>query len=262
MMNAVDRMGAAWRERDEVLRLCRQLDDDEWGRPSAADGWTVRDVIAHMGSVCHAFFAPAAMVKILRSRHIERTNDDLVDDRRTHTAEQILAEYERWTAVVLRMFGPVSRTPLARLRVPLAELGRFPTAQMVGALVFDTHTHLRHDIAPVLGRPVPASDANRLAVVADWMMAVLSNSLRSGGMTWRDRPVAITLTGPGGGMWTLKSDGTLTPGRDSRSAAEITGTTDEFPEWGTKRVGWRDRDIAIGGDYDYGVRFLDEMNIV
>ena len=34
---------------------------------------------------------------------------------------------------------------------------------MLGALVFDHHTHLRHDMAPALGRPVPGTDANRMA---------------------------------------------------------------------------------------------------
>ena len=26
------------------------------------------------------------------------------------------------------------------------------------------------------------------------------------------------------------------------------GTASEFPEWGTKRVDWRDRDVTISGD--------------
>jgi hypothetical protein len=31
---------------------------------------------------------------------------------------------------------------------------------------------------------------------------------------------------------------------------------------GTKRTSWRDREVTIDGDTDYGVRFLDAMNIV
>jgi hypothetical protein len=33
-------------------------------------------------------------------------------------------------------------------------------------------------------------------------------------------------------------------------------------EWGTKRVDWHNRDVTIGGDKDYGCRFLDWVNIV
>ncbi|MFJ4979234.1 hypothetical protein ACIP6X_28525 [Streptomyces coeruleorubidus] len=58
------------------------------------------------------------------------------------------------------------RTPVARVRVRLAELGRCPMGLMIGgALVFDQHTHLRHDMAPALGRPVPPTDADRMRAV-------------------------------------------------------------------------------------------------
>jgi uncharacterized protein (TIGR03083 family) len=257
----VDRIDAAWRERAEVLTLCRELDDDEWQKPSAAEGWCVQDVVAHMGSVCHALFTPAA-TKILRSSQIERTNDDFVDDRRTWTPTQTLAEYERWSGRGIKVVSWVSRTPLARMRIPVGELGRYPVGQIAGAVVFDTHIHLRHDMTPALDRPAPATDDNRMAVVTDWMMAVLSNQLRFDQPHWRDRAVMLTLIGPGGGTWSFGPDGTLQLGRDSSAAAEITGTASEFPEWGTKRAEWRDRDVTIGGDEDYGVRFLDEMNIV
>ena len=254
-------MDAARRERAEVLTLCRDLDDNEWQKPSAAAGWCVQDVVAHMGSVCHALFGPDAM-KILRSNQIERTNEDFVDERRTWTPAQTLAEYERWSGRSLGVFGWVSRTPLARIRMPVGELGRFPAGQMVGALVFDTHIHLRHDITSVLGRRAPATDDNRMAVITDWMMAVLSNQLRFDRPDWRDRAVTVTLAGPGGGSWSFGPDGTMHLGRDSKVAAEIAGTASEFPEWGTKRVDWRERDVTISGDTDYGVRFLDAMNVV
>jgi uncharacterized protein (TIGR03083 family) len=54
-------MEAARQERAEVLALCRGLDDDEWQTPSAAAGWRVQDVIAHLGSVCRALFHRDAM---------------------------------------------------------------------------------------------------------------------------------------------------------------------------------------------------------
>jgi uncharacterized protein (TIGR03083 family) len=254
-------MDAARRERAEILTLCHDLDDSEWQSPSAAAGWRVQDVVAHLGSSCRALFN-ADVVKILRSKQIERTNDDLVDERRSWTPAQTLTEYERWSARGMRVFDLASRTPLAGLPLRIGELGRYPVAQMVGAMVFDTHVHLRHDIIPVLGRQAPATDDNRMAVVVDWMMAVLSNQMAFERPDWRDRAITITLTGLGGGSWTLGADGTLRPGRDSSVAAEVAGVATEFPEWGTKRAEWRDRDVAISGDNDYGVRFLDAMNIV
>ncbi|HEX2283412.1 MAG TPA: maleylpyruvate isomerase family mycothiol-dependent enzyme [Mycobacterium sp.] len=255
-----DPVGALRRERSELLRFCRDLDDAEWQTPSAAPGWRVQDVVAHLGSSCHVLFGPAAL-KLMRSKDIERSNDELVDERRDWPSSRVLGEYERWSHVVLRLMGAVSRTPLARVPMRLADLGRFPARQLVGAMVFDTHTHLRHDIASALGRPAPGTDADRMAVVLDWMMAVLQNQLRAARPAWLDRPVSVTLSGPGGGAWIVRADGSVVAGTGD-AAAQIEGWAVEFPEWGTQRVSWHEREVAVAGDAEYGARFLDALNIV
>lgn len=257
-----DRVGALRQERAELLRFCRELDETEWQTPSAADGWRVQDVVAHMGSGCRAIFTPAVM-RMLRSKDIERTNDYFVDQRRRWTPSQTLAEYECWSGRLVTLAGVISRTPAARLRMPLAELGHFPAGVALGgAMVFDHHTHLRHDIAPALGRPVPGTDANRMAVVLEWMMAVLGNQLRAARPTWLRLPVGVSLHGPGGGSWLVESDGSVAPGPADGTAAQIAGIAVEFPEWGTRRADWRDRDVQLSGDVDYGTRFLDAVNVV
>jgi uncharacterized protein (TIGR03083 family) len=258
---AIDPVGALRRERSELLTLCRHLSDADWQTQSAAAGWRVQDVVAHMGSAYRALFGAAAL-ELMRSNDIERTNDVLVDQRRDWPPSRVIAEYERWSQVMLRLMGPVSRTPVARAPMRLAELGRFRVGQLLCAIVFDTHTHLRHDIAPVLRRTVPATDANRMAVVLEWMMAVLSNQLRASHPEWLDRPVSIALSGPGGGCWTVQPDGSIQPGSPTGTAAQIGGVALEFPEWGTQRASWRTREVTVGGDADYGARFLDGVNVV
>jgi uncharacterized protein (TIGR03083 family) len=258
---ATDPVGALRRERLELLRLCHDLADAEWQTQSAAAGWRVQDVVAHMGSAYRALFGPAAL-ELMRSNDIERSNDVLVDRRRNWPPSRVLAEYEGWSQVMLRLMGPVSRTPLARAPMRLAELGRFRVGQLLCAIVFDTHTHLRHDIAPALGRSVPATDANRMAVVLEWMMAVLSNQLRAARPEWLDRPVSITLSGPGGGCWVVRADRGIQFGSPADTAAQIDAVALEFPEWGTQRASWRDREVTVGGDADYGARFLDAVNVV
>lgn len=54
----------------------------------------------------------------------------------------------------------------------------------------------------------------------------------------------------------------MTPGRIDPAAAHITGVALEFPEWGTRRANWRDRDVTVTGDVDYGAVFLDAVNVV
>ncbi|HXY64047.1 MAG TPA: maleylpyruvate isomerase N-terminal domain-containing protein [Mycobacterium sp.] len=170
-----DTVAALRRERAEFILFCRDLDDAQWRTPSRAAGWRVQDVVAHVGSACHSLFTPASL-NTMRSSNIERTNDAFVDARRAWTTTQTLAEYQRWSRVLIAAAGTIFRTPLADLKVPLAELGKFPAVLLLtGAMTFDIHTHLRYDIAPALDLPTPDTDANRMAVVLEWMFAVLTN---------------------------------------------------------------------------------------
>ena len=257
----MDRGVAFQAERADVLRFCESLGPADWRMDSRAQGWSITDVVAHLASGCHAMFTPSVFT-LMRSESIEAANDRLVDTRRDRNPAQVLAEYRRWSRVFGSTVPRVVRTPLGRASVPLAELGQFPMRLMLSAAVFDHHTHLRHDMAPALGLPAPATDANRMATVLEWMMAVLSNQLTKTRPDWLDRPVGITFTGPGGGSWRVEGSGSVTPGRCEPASARITAAALEFPEWGTRRAGWRERSVDIAGDIDYGTRFLDAVNIV
>ena len=246
----------------ELLRFCRDLDDQEWRTDSHAPGWRVQDVLAHMGSGCKAVFTPA-LLKLVTSGDIEETNEIFVAQRRDWAASRVLTEYERWSKRVIALAAGLARTPADRARIPLAQLGRFPTGLLLsGAMVFDHHTHLRHDIAPALGRPAPDTDAVRMQVVLEWMFAVLANQLRSGLPDWLTRSVAVTLDGPGGGAWWVRPGSTVTVGPARNAAAEITGLASEFPEWATRRANWRERGIHITGDAEYAALFLDHVNVI
>ena len=257
----LDRRAAFTAERAEMLAFCATLAPAEWRMNSLADGWRIQDVVAHLGTGCHAVFSPAA-AKLMRGNNIERANDAMVDSRRDWSSTDVLAEYRRWSRVFGAVFTAVGRTPLGGVRAPLGELGKFPARLLLGALVFDHHTHLRHDMAPALDRPVPDTDANRMAVVLEWMMAVLSNQLRAQQHSVLDRPLSITLTGTGGGTWLVTPDGSVTLDTTESAVAQITGVAEEFPQWGTARARWRAADVSIAGDTDYAAAFLDTVDIV
>lgn len=256
-----DRRAAFTAERAELLAFCATLAPADWRMNSIAEGWSIQDVVAHLGTGCHAVFSPA-LSKMMRGKAIERANDAMVDARRDRSSAEVLAEYRHWSRVFGAVFGGLGRTPVGGVKAPLGDLGKFPVRLLLGALVFDHHTHLRHDMAPALGRPAPGTDANRMAVVLEWMMAVLSNQLRAQPLPSPDRMISLTLTGPGGGTWRIAPDGSVTPGAAGPAAAQITGVAAEFPQWGTRRAGWRDRDVRIDGDRDYAEAFLDTVDIV
>lgn len=260
-MNGPDRRAAFRAERDDVLQFCESLAPADWRMNSRAPGWSITDVVAHMASGCHAMFSRQAAA-IMRGDDIEKANDELVAARRDRTPAEVLAEYRRWSRVFGVVIPAAVRTPLGRLEMPLAELGLFPAALLPSALVFEHHTHLSHDIAPALGRTAPATDANRMAAILEWMTAVLANQLTAARPAWLDRPLALTLDGPGGGSWRIDASGAVTPGRVEPAAAHISGLAIEFPEWGTTRANWRDRDINVTGDVEYGETFLDGVDII
>lgn len=259
---AVDRVAALRRQSEEIVRYCRDLTDDQWQTPSLAGGWRVQDVVAHLASAVHAVFTPG-VVSLLTSSEIERTNDHFVDKRRDWEPSRVLAEFETWSGRLGKVTAVLARTPVAKLPMPLAELGRFPAAVLLGgAFVFDQHTHLHHDIAPVLELPAPPCDAQRVEVILEWMFAVLNNQIRSAGPDWLGKTISIDLRGPGGGTWRIGPDGTVTATATAGSVTRISAVAEEFPAWSTGRVPWRDRDVKITGDAELGAEFLDWMNIV
>jgi uncharacterized protein (TIGR03083 family) len=257
----LDRVAALRTERLALLTVCEGLTESQWCRDSRAAGWTVRDVVAHLGSGCRAMFSSSAL-KVLCSSDIERTNDAFVAMRRSWSSADVLDEYRCWSRRMVALATVVSRSPFGAVPISLAELGRFQASLLVGgALVFDHHTHLRYDVLPALGLADPGTDPNRTAVVTDWMTAVLSNQIKADKPPWLDRPVSMTLHGAGGGVWVIDSSGLRKTGSIA-GGTRIEGDVREFPEWGTRRCQWRDRAISISGDEDYGSRLLDHINVI
>ena len=263
----LDRIAALRAEVDAVLGVARTLTEQEWHTPSAAAGWRVQDVVAHMAAACHGSFTPW-LLNVMRSDAVERSNDADADRRRDWSPERVLAEYARWSPRFVRMQAVSARLPGAwSLRVRLGELGSFPLPLFASAFVFDHWTHLAHDIAPALGRPAPATDANRMGVVVEWILAGLEQMSRAT-MGWLDRPVGLTLDGPGGGDWLITPAGggllrvrPVGPG-DAEPVARIAGRTDELPVWSTGRRAWSECDLRPHGDSDYATRFLDAVTVV
>ncbi|NGO49420.1 maleylpyruvate isomerase family mycothiol-dependent enzyme [Streptomyces ureilyticus] len=255
-------MAAALRaERAEMLNFTSGLTDDEWIAPSAAAGWRITDVVAHVGATARSFYVPTGL-RTTFAGSLEQANEAPVDQRRNWSRAKVMAEYQRATRRATTILDVVRRTPAARARVRLAELGRYPLGLlMAGALVFDHHTHLRHDMAPALGRPVPPTDADRMRAVLTWMIAVLSNQIAKAPVAGLDARLALTLTGPGGGTWWTDEAGALTPS-NGPVAAHVTAPALTFPDWGTQRSSWRDSDVTITGDTELATRFLDTVNVI
>ena len=257
-------MSAVRAEREDVLNVCAKLSDAQWQVPSMAEGWLVRDVVAHLGDVSRLLVTPAAVSAMFGS-DAEGTNDELVARHASQPLDRIVAEYEKWSARAAGVLAVGARPPVGALPIRVSNLGWYPMRLVPSMLAFDTYVHLRHDIAPALNMELPPVSGERLAVVLEWMMAGLEQMNRDS-MGWLDQPIAINLDGPGGGTWHVepRRRGRLSvrPGPAGRTSAEIAGDATAFPSWATTRSAWRDADLVLSGDRELATKFLDSLDIV
>lgn len=259
------RIAALRAERSAVQDFCRNLTPAEWDAPSMADGWRIRDVVAHMGATAHAFLTPG-LITVMRTKEIERLNDGDVHARADRPPAELLDEYVAWTGRAASLLKLGAAGPLGAARIPLGELGYFPLRLMPSTAIFDWHVHLRHDIAPALGRPGPPTDESRMTAVVEWLTALLQQSHQQQ-LSWLREPIALTLRGQGGGSWIIEPRTNRAKFRvrqceGDRAAAHIAGRTEDFPVWATTRKPWRECDVAITGDDQLAARVLDAINLV
>ena len=205
----IDRRAAFRAQRADVLAFCESLAPADWRMNSRASGWSIADVVAHMGSACHAMFTRQA-AKLMRGDDIEAVNDELVAARRDRTPTEVFTEYLRWSRVFGAVVPTMVQTPLGRLEMPLAELGRFP-AYCPAHWCSTTTPICATTWLRALGRSVGDIDANRMAAVLEVDDGGPANQLTAAAPAWLDRPLALTLTpAPAAVSWRVDTAGAVT----------------------------------------------------
>jgi hypothetical protein len=225
----------------------------------------VRDVIAHMGSVLHGAADPSMMADM--SNGTEAAMEAPVAERRTWPIADVIAEFETYSAQIADTGAALQDPPMSETMLPLNDLGTHPMGLLPSVFLFDNYCHLRNDVLKPNGpidRPEPARDEQRLAPVVEWMLAGLP-WMCSDKLAFVERPVTLTLTGAGGGTWSIGpggEDGRLlvSDGATAGSAATITSGSHDFVLWGTQRRPWK-QFVQIDGDADYAGRVLDNIKV-
>jgi len=252
-------------ERADTLEILKSLSDDEWNAPSGCEGWTVRDVVAHMASILHGVVDPSQMPDL--GGGTEAGMEAPVATRREWSVDEVLAEFETYSDQAATTFAMAQDPPLADTMLPMNDLGTHPMSLLASTFCFDNYCHLRYDILQPRGsvdRPEPPRDEARVGATVEWMLA---------GMPWMsqaalhvvDRPVVLVLTGAGGGTWAIAPGGgdgrvAVTPGAAPDTAATITSDAHDFVAWGTHRRPWSDC-VQIEGDEPYASTVLDAIHI-
>ena len=253
-------------EREAVLTIAKSLSDDEWNAPSDCEGWAVRDVVAHMASVLHGVVDPSVMPDLASGT--ESAMEVPVAERRSWSIDDVLAEYETYSGQVADLGASVQEPPMADTLIPMGDLGTHPMAIMPCTFLFDNYCHLRNDILKPNGpidRPEPTRDEKRVAPTIEWMLAGLP-WMCAAKLAFVDQPITLTLTGVGGGTWSIGPGGEdgrvlITEGVSPDAVATVTSDSHDFVIWGTQRRPWRDL-AKVDGDADYAGKVLDGIKII
>src|SRR4051794_11186163 len=182
----------------DLEELLAELTPEEWEQPAHADHGAVRDLVAHLVGV---EALTLGWLDPERPADAELELDHLAPPRPVIDA---LAPPE--PTVVARRWGAAARA--VAVAAGRGDPGR-PVhfhdlvSDVDGLLVMRTFELWAHamDIALATGRPVPALDAERMALLSGRLMAALPLALAYRRIPAPDATVHFVLTGPAGGSY-------------------------------------------------------------
>jgi uncharacterized protein (TIGR03083 family) len=193
-------MSAAAEEHTRILRLLGGLTQDQWQAPTDCDGWSVRDIVAHLAG---AAASTATIRELVRQAWlgrrlgkdgdlVDRMNQVQVSERSGHSPAQLTADLE---AQVRRGIAARRRlpAPVRTLRLPFGPpLGTRPLGYLMGRIYTRDAWMHRIDLTRATGAPLALTAEHDGALVED----VVAEWAATHGTAYD-----LTLTGLAGGSW-------------------------------------------------------------
>jgi uncharacterized protein (TIGR03083 family) len=233
MLRAIDAIRA---DRAALIGICSGLTAEQWSAPSGCAGWTVQDLVTHLGNLFW-LVVDAAHLPDTRGVPTERAQEIGVEARRGQSAADVLADYEKVSEI-----GTTRLAELAALdaELPLGEdFGTYSTRLLACAYVFDHYTHIRADLfaprGPLTGEP-PPSDELRVVPALDWIEAALPQQNRS---AVERCTLEMQVTGTGARQIKFGT---------GQSAATICSDAPALVRGITGRGDWADLGVRVAGD--------------
>jgi uncharacterized protein (TIGR03083 family) len=235
MTDAIKALAA---DRAALLEICAGLTDDDWKAGSGCPGWSVQDVVTHMGAGLQAVVDPGALADT-EGLPFERAQDVIVEARRGLTPDEVVAHY---TEVSEKAFGLLRDLAAAEFEVPLGDAGTYRASVLPAAFCFDHYTHIRADLfaprGPLAGPP-PAADEPRVGHAIDWVEAAIGQ---------QNEALLAGLTGGAEILLSGNDSRTLRVGPDGPPAASVRSDAEAFLRWVTQRATWEQSGVEASGD--------------
>ena len=263
----VDRMEKVWQS---ITTLCSSFTEDQWKMPTDCPGWSVQDQLSHLvgaesGILGHPAPIHTPPVTDYVKNDIGRSNEMVVDWRRSWLGAKVLNEFQELTAHRMRLLRSLSADDFAEeTQTPI---GPGTVADFLAIRIFDAWIH-EQDIRRAVGQSghlegsVAEHSVGRLAMA---MPFVVGKKVQAAdGAT-----VVFEVTGPAGRVLSIGMDGTRAKALESvptQPSVRLTMDTETFACLGCGRwepaVALLSANVEIQGDEGLGHRILDEMNIM
>ncbi|MPY93794.1 MAG: pantothenate synthetase [Acidimicrobiia bacterium] len=241
---AVAGLGA---DRDALVEVLSALPAEGWAAPSGCAGWSVKDLVAHMGALFWTL-VDRSVLPDTTGLPTERAQDAHVAARASWEPARTFEDYVTVSGPALEVLTRLDARPDRVLA--LGDLGTYPAPLLGTAFAFDHYTHIRADLfaprGPLAG-PVPPADELRLRPVMAWMRAALPQHSASV-LAALGGAVELALHGPAGGTWYVGPDGVRDERPTGGVVASVRSSTHDFVLWGTERARWEDLDVVAEGD--------------
>jgi len=255
------------RAAQDIFDVVETFGETEWQTPSAANGWSNKDVVTHVGCLLEGLVA-AVNQRPLPDLGIEPLNDLQVTEHRHLSGPEAVAYVKEQLSRALDAFEPLQVEPVASNEAQMLDLGSYPLHAIADMFTFDMSTHLRYDILTPRGpieRDVSALDEVLLGPSVTWLLGGVPK-MQPTLVTTIEGPLLLELTGPGGRDVVVDvTDGAITvvaaADATAQPVATIRSTTADFLAWSTRRIGWRNV-ATINGDHAAAQRFLDQLNLI
>jgi hypothetical protein len=235
-------------DRDALLEICNGLNEADFDKESGCPGWSVKDVVSHMGALYWMVVDPSALPE-LAGLGAEKAADLCVEERRSWDTKRVVGDYQ---SVSTEALGRLSSLIGQDFELDLGDLGKYPAHLVINAYVFDHYTHIREDLfgrGPLQGSP-PESDELRLIPTLAWPAASIEQ-LNPDLVGSLQGSVEFVLEGLGAR--------TIKVGLGERSARVECGTK-EFIPLITHRASWEASGAKVSGD-DKQIAIARELRV-
>jgi uncharacterized protein (TIGR03083 family) len=226
-------------DREALLGIAAGLTEADWKAPSGCPGWSVQDVVAHMG-VLFWMVVDRSVLPDVTELATEEAQDRCVAARRSWSAAQVREDYETISATAIDALVGFETLDMV---LPLGDLGTYPASVLPNAYAFDHYTHIRADLfsprGPLTSRP-PASDAVRLEPTVEWI-AVAAAQQNDAVISSLDGAVAVDVSGPAARRITIGEGDVV---------ATVACSAHELVLWATQRATWDELGVTATGRPD------------